>query len=42
MTKLYNKLEKLKINYFQKDIFLMSKVSNNDIFTHTENIDDNS
>lgn len=42
MTKLYNKLEKLRVNYFQKDIFSMSKISNN-IFIYTENIiDDNS
>ena len=41
MTELYNKLEKLKINYFQNDVFLMSKVYNN-IFSHTENIIDDS
>lgn len=37
MTKLYDRLEKLRVDYFQKDFFLMSKISNN-IFTHTENI----
>lgn len=42
MIELYNKLEKLRVNYFQKDIFSMSKISNN-IFIYTENIiDDNS
>lgn len=41
MTKLYNKLEKLRVDYFQNDFFLMSKISNN-IFIHTENIHDNS
>lgn len=41
MIELYNKLEKLRINYFQKDVFSMSKISNN-IFIYTENIDDNS
>ena len=42
MIELYNKLEKLRVDYFQKDIFSMSKISNN-IFIYTENIiDDNS
>lgn len=41
MTELYNRLEKLRVDYFQKDFFLISKISNN-IFIHTENIHDNS
>ena len=41
MTKLYNRLEKLRVDYFQNDFFLMSKISNN-IFIYTENIHDNS
>ena len=42
MIESYNKLEKLRVDYFQKDIFSMSKISNN-IFIYTENIiDDNS
>lgn len=41
MTELYNRLEKLRVDYFQKDIFFISNISNN-IFMRTENIHDNS